>query len=148
MTKYIIPSIIEENKKSLTGRIYSREVLLEMKRQYDELIKDKKLFVTCEQPENRENVTDIDLQKGIVQGIVEKVELVQGRLEFTIQTTVQLSLIEKYLTGPEKDNTYIATNVCAIINYHNDLQAYEIVFDNDHPVEVANYVALLVVDNN
>ena len=29
MTKYIIPSSIEENKKSLTGRIYSREVLLE-----------------------------------------------------------------------------------------------------------------------
>ena len=97
MTKYIIPSIIEENKKTLTGRIYSREILLEMKRQYDELIKDKKLFVTCEQPENRENVTDIDLQKGIVQGIVEKVELVEGRLEFTIQTTVQLSLIENCL---------------------------------------------------
>ena len=148
MTKYIIPSSIEENKKSLTGRIYSREVLLEMKRQYDELIKDKKLFVTCEQPENRENVTDIDLQKGIVQGIVEKVELVQGRLEFTIQTTGQLSLIEKYMSGIEKDNTYLATNVCAIINYREDLQAYEIVFDNDHPIEVANYVALLVVDNN
>lgn len=148
MTKYIIPSSIEENKKSLTGRIYSREVLLEMKRQYDELIKDKKLFVTCEQPENRENVTDIDLAKGIVQGIVEKVELVQGRLEFTIQTTGQLSLIEKYMSGIEKDNTYLATNVCAIINYREDLQAYEIVFDNDHPIEVANYVALLVVDNN
>ena len=148
MTKYIIPSSIEENKKSLTGRIYSREVLLEMKRQYNELIKDKKLFVTCEQPENRENVTDIDLAKGIVQGIVEKVELVQGRLEFTIQTTGQLSLIEKYMSGIEKDNTYLATNVCAIINYREDLQAYEIVFDNDHPIEVANYVALLVVDNN
>lgn len=148
MTKYIIPSIIEENKKSLTGRIYSREVLLEMKRQYDELIKDKKLFVTCEQPENGENITDIDLQKGIVQGIVEKVELVQGRLEFTIQTTVQLSLIEKYMSGIEKDNTYLATNVCAIINYREDLQAYEILFDKDHPIEVANYVALLVVDNN
>ena len=148
MTKYIIPSSIEENKKSLTGRIYSREVLLEMKRQYDELIKDKKLFVTCEQPENRENVTDIDLQKGIVQGIVEKVELVQGRLEFTIQTTGQLSLIEKYMSGIEKDNTYLATNVCAIINYREDLQAYEIIFDKDHPVAVANYVAVEIFPNN